>query len=213
MRSRRIRLTLWIKSTGIAGWVSIFSIGLLLPIIGWLMSITLEPDIARTFALLLLQPMIPLFGMIWPLHALQTYLLQPTREVFSTFDGNSRLTTTLLLFMLYLLLAAGCLGVFYFLQLILLSTVVKLIVVLVFLLGVAYLLIAITKSSTPSFLVVILYVVFSMALGDQFRPYPLYYTMLESPLPMYWDAYLVYFLAGVMFVLLAEEHLLNQGAL
>lgn len=177
------------------------------------MSITLEPDIARTFALLLLQPMIPLFGMIWPMHALQTYLLQPTREVFSTFESKNRLTTTLLLFVLYLLLALWCLGVYYYLQLILVSTIVKLIAVLVFLLGVAYLLIAFTKSSTPSFLVVILYIVFSMALGDQFRPYPLYYTMLESPLPMYWDAYLVYFLAGVMFVLLAEEHLLNQGAL
>lgn len=207
------RYFLWVKSLGAIGWSVMLTIGVFLPLLAIAMKGYLKLQEARNYSIFLTQSIIPIFCTLWPAQALQTYIQKPTVEIFSTIGHKERVLDCNMLFLLYLIPAGLCLAVYATLSLVLWSTVVKLIGVMIFLHGASYFLFSISKDSLPAFLFVILYVVGSITFGDPAVPYPLYYTLEETPLSIFGGVYLAYAGLGVLLVTMAEIILRKKGIL
>ncbi len=182
-----------------------------LPFMGTFLIRTVEMGLAQQIMLLLSQLIPPLLFIPYVLHGISFYVASPLTQLLAAGKSKYRIENTLLFILIYAILSGLSLMALVYLNLISDGILMRTSSILIMFLGVSYLMVSIQKNTTVAFVVCMTYVIFSLAFGDQRRPYPFYITTLDTPLPMYVSAYLIYIMIGIVGLIIGELYIRKKG--
>lgn len=188
---------LWFKSLGYAGTISISLLFLILPTVAFLLYKNLDIQRAQLAAAFLLEPTIPLFSVLWPMHVLKTFFGAEAFEMMIPFRKKQLFRKWWFFLVMYSISSVVTMAFYMLLDLINLEMVIKLICVIFFINGFVFLLYSFFQNSIIPLITSILFVLVSMQ--GKIEWFPFYIRGIEPSWPTFAIDYALHIILGLLF--------------